>query len=92
MVSLDDPDKNRQFAESLDAELVLLSDTENQVGQAFGVVGFAGLYAKRWTFYVDREGIIRHIDKQVRVGSAGQDIAQRMGALGFPKKEEASAE
>ena len=87
MVSLDDPEKNRAFAESLETQQTLLSDTTGDAAQAYGVAGFGGLFAKRWTFYIDREGVIREIDKSVDVGSAGQDIARRLGELGFPRRE-----
>lgn len=87
MVSLDDPDKNREFAESLDTTQLLLSDTSGDVAKAYGVSGLGGLFARRWTFYIDREGVIREIDKEVNVGSAGQDIARRLGELGFPRTE-----
>ena len=50
------------------------------------VAGFAGLYAKRWTFYIDREGVIREIDKSVSTETAGQDIARKLGELGFPAR------
>ena len=39
----------------------------------------------RWTFYIDREGVIREIDKKVSVKSAGQDIARKLEQLGFPR-------
>ena len=87
MVSLDDPEKNKAFAESLDAKLVLLSDPDGASASAYGVRGFAGLYARRWTFYIDREGVIRAIDKDVNVDSAGQDIAKKLEELGFPKRD-----
>ena len=86
MVSLDDAEKNKAFAESLKTDQVLLSDPTGKVAQAYGVTSLGGLYARRWTFYIDREGVIREIDKQVRVGSAGQDIARKLGELGFPKR------
>ena len=86
MVSLDDPEKNKAFAESLDAKLVLLSDPTGVSATAYGVRAFGGLYARRWTFYIDGEGTIRAIDKDVRVDSAGQDIAKKLGELGFPKR------
>lgn len=87
MVSLDDPEKNRAFAESLETQQTLLSDPTGDVARAYGVAGFGGLFAKRWTFYIDREGVIREIDKNVKVGSAGQDIARQLGELGFPRRE-----
>lgn len=83
MVSLDTPEKNRQFAESLDAAHVLLSDPGKQVADAYGVTALGGLYARRWTFYIDRDGVVREIDKAVKVETAGQDIAARLKALGF---------
>ena len=86
MVSLDDADKNRAFAASLEAKHVLLSDPTGETARAYGVAGFAGLFAKRWTFYIDRDGTLRAIDQDVSTASAGQDIARKLGELGFPKR------
>jgi peroxiredoxin len=85
MVSLDDPDENEAFAESLGAELVLLSDETRETAKRYGVTSLGGAYARRWTFYIDSEGVIRFIDKDVRVESAGQDIAAKLAELGFPR-------
>ena len=87
MVSLDDPEKNKAFAESLQTTQILLSDPEGDVADAYGVSGFGGFFAKRWTFYIDREGTVRAIDKDVKVDTAGQDIAKRLQKLGFPRRE-----
>lgn len=84
MVSLDEPEKNKQFAESLGALQVLLSDTTGEVAKAYGVSG--GMFARRVTIYIDAEGIVREIDDAVNVSSAGQDIARKLGELGFPKR------
>ena len=86
MVSLDDPDKNREFAESLGARHVLLSDPLGEAARAYGVTALGGLYARRWTFYIDAEGVIREIDKSVSTKTAGQDIARNLGELAFPKR------
>ena len=85
MVSLDEPEKNRQFAESLDTSQILLSDTTGEVAKAYGVTAIGGLFARRWTFYIDRDGIVRYVDKDVDVATAGQDIAKRLDQLGFPR-------
>jgi len=87
MVSLDDVDANRRFAESLDAQdvLTLLSDEEGDVAKAYGVRGMLS-FAKRWTFYIDESGVVRYVDKQVKTGTAGQDIARRLAELGFPRR------
>ena len=84
MVSLDPPAQNAAFAKSVDAKQVLLSDEGGSVASAYGVGG--GGYAKRWTFYVDKDGVVRAIDTEVATDTAGADIARKLGALGFPKK------
>jgi peroxiredoxin Q/BCP len=86
MVSLDEPERNRAFAESLGADFVLLSDPSGAAAEAFGVKAFGGLWARRWTFYIDSDGVIREIDKDVHVESAGQDIARKLAELGFPRR------
>lgn len=87
MVSLDEPERNRAFAESLGAEQVLLSDPTGTAAQAYGVAAPGASYAKRWTFYIDPGGEILAVDRDVNVDSAGQDIARRLGELGFSRRE-----
>jgi len=91
MVSLDEAAENRSFAESLGATQTLLSDEKGAAARAYGVSAMGGMYAQRWTFYIDREGVIRYIDKEVDVTSAGQDIVSRLEVLGFPKQAAAGA-
>ena len=86
MVSLDTPEKNKEFADGLDAKHVLLSDPTGEAAKAYGVAGFGGLFAKRWTFYIDKNGVIREIDQSVSTSTAGQDIATKLGELGFAKR------
>jgi peroxiredoxin len=86
MVSFDAPEKNADFAKSLKANLVLLSDTKGDVASAFGVSNLGGMYAKRWTFYVDKDGVVRFVDQKVNTATAGTDIAAKLADLGFPKK------
>lgn len=85
MVSMDPPEQNAEFARSVDAKHVLLSDVGGDVAKRFGVEGLGG-YAKRWTFYVDKDGVVRAIDTEVETDTAGQDIARKLGELGFPPK------
>jgi peroxiredoxin Q/BCP len=86
MVSLDRPERNREFAESLGARLTLLSDRSGTVARAYGVTSLGGLFARRWTFYIDRDGVIRFVDRKVDVETAGQDIARRLAELRFPRR------
>jgi peroxiredoxin Q/BCP len=87
LASLDGAEENTKFAESLQARHVVLSDPTGEAAKAYGVVGFGGRFAKRWTFYIDRDGIVRHIDKNVSTETAGQDMAKRLEALGVPRRE-----
>jgi peroxiredoxin Q/BCP len=86
MVSFDPPEKNADFAKSLHANLVLLSDPKGDVAAAYGVSSLGGMYAKRWTFYVDRDGEILFVDKAVKTATAGKDIAAKLEELSFPKR------
>lgn len=84
MVSFDAPEKNADFAKSLGANLVLLSDPKGDAANAFGVSALGGMYAKRWTYYVDKDGVIRFVDKAVKTPTAGKDIAAKLAELGTP--------
>jgi peroxiredoxin Q/BCP len=83
MVSLDDPEKNQEFAESLGANFTLLSDPTKRHAERYGVLGFGGFYAKRRTFFIDKGGMIRRIDKQVDPKTHGPDVIRALGELGF---------
>ncbi len=84
MASVDSPEDNRGFAEKNEASFPILSDPGKQTAEAYGVLGSHG-YANRWTFYIDTEGIIRRIDKDVNPASAGADLVQNLQALNVPK-------
>jgi peroxiredoxin Q/BCP len=86
MVSVDTPERNREFAESLSANFVVLSDPDRKAARAFGVLGESGSHARRWTFYIDREGIIRRVDRNVRASSHGEDVARALSELRFPRR------
>jgi peroxiredoxin len=50
------------------------------------VLGESGSHARRWTFYIDREGIIRRVDRNVRASSHGEDVARALSELRFPRR------
>jgi peroxiredoxin Q/BCP len=86
MVSLDDAEKNRAFAESVGAGFVLLSDPSKESARRYGVLAALGIYTKRWTFFIDGEGIVRKIDKDVATKTHGEDVVRSLGELGFPRR------
>ena len=61
-ISVNKPEANRTFAEKLRLTFPLLSDTEKKVSRQYGILGFLRV-AKRTTFVIDAQGIIRHIDR-----------------------------
>jgi peroxiredoxin Q/BCP len=78
---------NRAFAKAHAARFPILSDPTKKTAEAYGVLSPAG-YANRWTFYVDKQGRVAFIDKQVssRLATSAQDMAKKLGELGVPKR------
>lgn len=85
MVSVDDAETNKRFAEEHEADFPILSDPGKSVANAYGVLGMTGL-ARRWTFYIGPDGKILEIDKAVRTGTAGEDLAAKLAELGVKRK------
>lgn len=91
MISVDDPQTNKEFAESLDANFPLLSDPTKATATAYGVLrdygGRIGTVAQRWTFYIGEDGRILRIDKEVSASTAGEDIITTLAELNVPKQQ-----
>ncbi len=81
--SVDTPETNKRFAESLGLDYPLLSDPDKNVARAYGVVSGDRTTAARWTFYIGKDGKILYIDKQVSPASHGQEVVARLKALGI---------
>ncbi len=80
MASIDDVKTNTAFAMKNEANFPILSDPTKETANAYGVIASHG-YASRWTFYIDRNGVIAKIDKNVSPLSAGDDIARQLKAM-----------
>ncbi len=85
--STDTLDQNKKFAESLGADYPILADPDKKVAEAYGVLMPVVGVAKRWTFYIGKDGKILAIDKDVKVDTAGADVAAKLAELGVPKKK-----
>ncbi len=72
-ISVNRQSTNRSFAQKLGVEFPLLSDRGKKVSRQYGVLNFFRV-ASRTTFVVDKEGLIRHIDR-------GSAAAEPRGAL-----------
>jgi thioredoxin-dependent peroxiredoxin len=83
--SVDDAEQNRKFAESLGVDYPILSDPSKETAKAYGVLNERGM-ANRWTFYIDKDGKIAHIDQKVNTETHGKDIAAKLKDLGVSSK------
>jgi peroxiredoxin Q/BCP len=80
MVSVDDAEINKKFAEEHQADFPILSNPEKNVATEYGVLRPTGL-ASRWTFYIGADGRILFIDKAVNPGTAGEGLAAKLDEL-----------
>ena len=73
---------NMAFAKSEGADFPLLSDPTKETATKYGVLNARGM-ANRWTFYIDKNGRISHIDKAVRPATSAEDMIAKMGELKY---------
>lgn len=83
MASTDSPEDNRGFAEKNEATFPILSDTDRTMSARYGVLMDNGM-ARRWTFYIDPDGVVRHIDRSVDPRTAGEALVQNLERLDVP--------
>ncbi len=83
--SCDKAEKNQQFAKSLKLDYPILSDPDKKVARAYGVVGPTRPLPRRWTFIIGPDGKILAIDKKVKTGFHGQDLAAELEKLNVAK-------
>jgi thioredoxin-dependent peroxiredoxin len=85
-ISVDTPERNKEFAQSLGVDYPILSDPSRTVATAYGVVDRDQPFASRWTFYVGTDGRIAYIDKLVSPATHGQAVAAKLAELGVPRR------
>ena len=81
MASVDSIEDNKGFAEKEKADFPLLSDPTKATATAYGVLNTNGM-AKRWTFYIGKDGKILGIDKEVQPKTSAEDMVKRLGEYG----------
>ena len=85
MISVDDANTNREFAESLGADFPILSDPGKGVARAYGVVTAERELPFRWTYIIGPDGKILAIDKEVTPNTAGEDLVADVTRLDVPR-------
>jgi peroxiredoxin (alkyl hydroperoxide reductase subunit C) len=73
-ISVDSDWANKAFREQLGADFPILSDWKKEVSRRYGILDEQTGMARRTTFVVDAEGIVRHIEQ-------GRDALDPSGAL-----------
>lgn len=81
----DTPLRCTEFAESLGLDFPVLSDYRTEVAKRYGVVGALRPWPRRWTFFIGIDGQILAIDKDVRPGNHGEEVARRLAELGVER-------
>ena len=88
MASVDDVEGekgNKAFAESEKADFPILGDPSKETAKAYGVLHPERGYAMRWTFYIDKNGTIAAIDKEVKPPTSAEDVVAKLGELKVAK-------
>ena len=85
--SCDTPEYNQEFADDLKLNFPLLSDPSRKTAKEYGLVADDKGFPKRWTIYVDKEGKIAFIDKEVKAAAHADAIVKKLEELKVEKAE-----
>ena len=85
MASTDTLEDNTAFAEKNGASFPILADVDKSVSTAYNVLGSNG-YASRVTFYINPEGMIERIDRDIKPRTAGADLLAALEELGVAQR------
>ncbi len=79
-ISIDTVDAQAKFVEEYNIPYLHLSDTKKDVCKKYAGLNIAGL-AKRSTFIIDKQGIIRKVFRGINVENHGKQIAESLKQL-----------
>ncbi|HET7220939.1 MAG TPA: peroxiredoxin [Vicinamibacterales bacterium] len=82
MASVDPIEANKGFAEQEKADFPLLSDPSKETAKAYGVLNQGNGFARRWTYYIGKDGKVLAIDKEVKPASSAEDMVAKLQELG----------
>lgn len=80
-VSADDEKSHAAFAQKYQLPFSILADPDKKIIQAYGVKMAVLGIAKRWTFIIDKGGVIRHIISDVDTGKHDQQVLELLKKL-----------
>jgi len=85
-LSLDDVAAEKAFVVEQKLNFPLLSDPDASATTKYGALMSGKPYANRVTFVVDPKGVVRAIDRSVKVDSHGQDLVAAIKKLQAEEK------
>lgn len=86
MASVDPLEVNEAFALETEADFPLLSDEDKSVAKAYNVLSFMG-FAKRHTIYIDKDGRVLKVDKNINPDTSAEDMITNLEALNITRKK-----
>ncbi len=79
-VSVDDVESHKKFEEKYSLNFTLLADPDKHVTELYGVKAWHGM-AKRVTFVIDKEGVIKKIFPEVNVNQHSEEVLEVLQAI-----------
>jgi len=77
-VSTDTVKSHQKFVDKFQLNFPLLSDDKKEVTKSYGALGFTGS-AKRMTFLIDKNGILKKIVAKVKVDGHSKELQEELG-------------
>lgn len=82
-VSVDSVWANKAFADQLHLDFPILSDFKHDVSKTYGIYDEGNGIARRTTFVIDENGVVRHIDQSAEA----LDPNGAIGACPVPQRK-----
>ncbi len=79
-ISTQSVESHKRFADKEKLNFPILADVGGKVAKKYGVLKMTGV-AGRATFLMDKEGVIRAIDRAVQVKTHGSDVARALAKI-----------
>ncbi|HII85775.1 TPA: peroxiredoxin [Candidatus Bathyarchaeota archaeon] len=80
-VSVDSVKSHAKFSEKYELPFAILSDSQKEVANKYGVLGLGGMLAKRVTFIIDKEGRIAAVFPKVNVKKHSEEILSAINKM-----------
>jgi len=83
---VDTEENHQRLAELAHLRFPILTDTTRAAAEAYGVLMPTRRNVRRVTFYIGRDGRLLHIDRAPIADGHGEGVAERLAALGIPRR------